>query len=125
FGFIMSRRKKKKEAAEAAAADPNGGGQAPAAGQPAPVPAAGLEGISAGFEEAVQFLKSSNLGTGGQDAVYGLPWYMIAGAPKSGKSSLVISSDLNFQNLPSQRQAEQRLVRPTPNIDWRVSSEAV
>ena len=125
FGFIMSRRKKKKAAKEAEASG-KGSDDAAASDQPATPAPAGSNGIlSAGAEEAVQFLKSSNLGTGGKDAVYGLPWYIVAGSPSAGKSSLVISSNLNFQNLPSQRQAEQKFVRPTPDIDWRVTSEAV
>ncbi|MGI8468509.1 MAG: type VI secretion system membrane subunit TssM, partial [Pyrinomonadaceae bacterium] len=45
--------------------------------------------------------------------------------PKSGKTSLVLSSGLNFQNLPSQRQSEQKSIRPTRNVDWRVTSDAV
>jgi type VI secretion system protein ImpL len=73
----------------------------------------------------VQFLKSSNLGESGKDAVYSLPWYIVAGAPRSGKSSLVISSNLNFQALPSQRQSELRFIRPTPGVDWRVTNDAV
>jgi len=126
FGFVMSRRRKKKEAAEAAAAGESNGVDQPASnGQNPPAPSGGGEGLAAGFEEAVQFLKSSNLGTGGQDAVYGLPWYLVVGSPRSGKSSLVVSSNLNFQNLPSQRQAEQKVVRPTPSVDWRVANDAV
>ncbi len=128
FGFIMSRRKKKKEAAAAeasagASADA-GAGDAQAAANTS-TPAGSYGTLSTGAEEAVQFLKSSNLGSGGRDAIYGLPWYLVAGAPSSGKSSLVISSNLNFQNLPSQRAAEQNFVRPTPAVDWRVTSEAV
>ena len=126
-GFLMSRRKKKKEAQEAeASAAAASNGDAPAAAQTPPsAPAGSYSALTAGAEEAVQFLKTSNLGTAGRDAVYGLPWYLVAGAPRSGKSSLVISSNLNFQTLPSQRQSEQRFVRPTPNVDWRVTSEAV
>jgi type VI secretion system protein ImpL len=65
------------------------------------------------------------MGGGSKEAVYSLPWYIVAGPPKTGKSSLVISSDLNFQNLPSQRQSELRLIRPTTSVDWRVTSDAV
>ena len=65
------------------------------------------------------------MGGGAKEAVYSLPWYVVAGGPKTGKSSLVIGSDLNFQNLPSQRQSELRLVRPTTSVDWRVTSDAV
>ncbi|MEK7855438.1 MAG: type VI secretion protein IcmF/TssM N-terminal domain-containing protein, partial [Acidobacteriota bacterium] len=78
-----------------------------------------------GTEEAVQFLKTSNLGSSGRDAVYSLPWYIVAGAPRGGKSSLVLSSNLNFQTLPSQRQSEQKFIRPTGSVDWRVTSDAV
>ncbi|MDI1242781.1 MAG: type VI secretion system membrane subunit TssM [bacterium] len=128
FGFVMSRRKKKKEA-QAAEASPSTGDHAGAAtGEAAantPAPAGSYGNLSTGAEEAVQFLKSSNLGSGGRDAIYGLPWYLVAGAPSAGKSSLVISSNLNFQNLPSQRAAEQNFVRPTATVDWRVTSEAV
>jgi type VI secretion system protein ImpL len=127
FGFIMSRRKKKKEAAagESSTSTADAGGADAAAAANASAPAGSYGNLSTGAEEAVQFLKSSNLGSGGRDAIYGLPWYLIAGAPSAGKSSLVISSNLNFQNLPSQRAAEQNFVRPTPAVDWRVTSEAV
>jgi type VI secretion system protein ImpL len=65
------------------------------------------------------------LGESGKDAVYSLPWYLVAGTPKAGKSSLVLGSNLNFQNLPSQRQSEQNFVRSTQSVDWRVTSDAV
>lgn len=124
IGFVSSRRKKKKLAAEA---DAKAAESAPSEEKAAAVtaPAGKFSELNIGAEEAVQFLKTSNLSTTGKDAVYGLPWYLIAGTPKAGKSSLVISSNLNFQTLPSQRQSEQAFVRPTPNIDWRVTSEAV
>lgn len=120
--FVASRRGKKKEKAEAAAAQAQAG--APAAGAPAQMAAAPGQypELTRGMEETVQFLKTSNLGGEG---VYSLPWYVVAGAPKSGKSSLVISSNLNFQTLPSQRQSDHRYVRPTPAVDWRVTSDAV
>ncbi len=127
--FVSRRGKKKAEkeaaTAEAAKAAQAGGdnGAAAAAAQTSPTGQYPL--IAQGTEEIVQFLKSSNIGESGRDAVYSLPWYVIAGAPRSGKSSLVISSNLNFQALPSQRQSELRNVRPTPAVDWRVTSDAV
>jgi type VI secretion system protein ImpL len=129
--WFVSRRGKKKAEKEAAAAEAakaaQAGGEngASAAAAPSTVPAGNYPLIAQGTEEIVQFLKSSNLGESGRDAVYSLPWYVIAGAPRSGKSSLVISSNLNFQALPSQRQSELRNVRPTPAVDWRVTSDAV
>ena len=88
-------------------------------------PTGNYDDLSKSSEEVIQFLKSSNLGEGGKDAVYSLPWYVVAGMPKSGKSSLVLGSNLNFQNLPSQRESEQKFIRSTRNIDWRVTSDAV
>jgi type VI secretion system protein ImpL len=134
MGWLVTRRGKKKEAkaaAAAAAATPaqaaseSGNGSATEA-QPAKLtaPAGSYNDISTGAEEVVQFLKASNVGAG-KDGVYSLPWYLIAGGPKAGKSALVIASDLNFQNLPSQRQSELRMIKPTRSVDWRVTSDAV
>jgi len=124
--FVSSRRgKKKRLQAEAAASQPSAGNGQPVPMQTAAAPTGQYPELTRGAEETVQFLKTSNLGEAGRDAVYSLPWYIVAGAPKAGKSSLVISSNLNFQTLPSQRQSEQRFVRPTPAVDWRVTSDAV
>ena len=141
MGWLVTRRSKKKEekaAAVAAAAaekaiqgQPATGdtqaGNGAAAAEPAKLttPAGNYNDINSGIEEVVQFLKGSNIGAGSKEAVYSLPWYLVAGAPKTGKSSLVIGSDLNFQSLPSQRQSELRLIRPTRSVDWRVTSDGV
>jgi type VI secretion system protein ImpL len=131
IGFFVSRRAKKKERqAEAAAAAPapeqvtaQAGNGSSAAGK-LNAPAGTYGDLTTGAEEVVQFLKTSNMG-GGKDAVYSLPWYLVAGAPTAGKSALVINSNLNFQALPSQRQSELLSVRPTRSVDWRVTSEGV
>jgi type VI secretion system protein ImpL len=126
-GFLAARRSKKK--AKKAAEEAEKKAEAPADGAAAPAklaaPSGNYNDLATSTEEVVQFLKTSNLGAGGKDAVYSLPWYMVAGSPRAGKSSLVIGSNLNFQNLPSQRQSEQKFVKPTSNIDWRVTSDAV
>ncbi len=130
FTYLVARRQKKREAAEEAAA-------ATAAAQsteteseveaPAKLkaPSGAYPELERGVQETVDFLKSSNLGAGSKDAIYSLPWYIVAGAPRSGKSSLIIGSSLNFQTLGSQRESEQKIIRPTANVDWRVTSEAV
>lgn len=126
--FVASRRSKKKakKEAEAAAQAAEGTAAAAPAAQAAPAaPVGSFATLTSGTEEAVQFLKTSNLGTSGRDAIYSLPWYIVAGAPRAGKSSLVLSSNLNFQTLPSQRQSEQKFIRPTGSVDWRVTSDAV
>ena len=129
-GYFASRRGKKAAKAEelatqeAQTAAGQAGAEAAAAPAKLAAPTGNYSELTTSAEEAVQFLKSSNLNAG-KDAVYALPWYLVAGTPKSGKTSLVLSSGLNFQNLPSQRQSEQKSVRPTRNVDWRVTSDAV
>ncbi len=123
-GFVASRRqrkseKKKEEEAKAAAE------KTAAAPPKTAAPPLNNEDLKKSAEELVQFLKTSNLGENGKDAVYSLPWYLVMGTPKSGKSSLVLGSELNFQTLPSQRQSEQKFIRPTRSVDWRVTSDAV
>lgn len=133
LGYVGSKRsKRKEEKAKAAAAGPAAAQTAaaesapgPAAAQKLATPTGNYGNLATGAEEVVQFLKTSNLGEGGKDAVYSLPWYIVSGSTNAGKSALVLGSNLNFQNLPSQRQSEQKLVRPTGSVDWRVTSEAV
>ncbi|HVE57373.1 MAG TPA: type VI secretion system membrane subunit TssM [Pyrinomonadaceae bacterium] len=128
IGYVATRRSKKKEEqaqkeAEAKAEEKAGGGEKP---QKLATPSGNYQDLPSGAEEVVKFLQTSNLGgANGKDAIYALPWYIVAGTPKSGKSSLVLGSNLNFQTLPSQRQSEQKMIRPTRNIDWRVTSDAV
>jgi type VI secretion system protein ImpL len=84
------------------------------------------EDLNKGTDEAIKFLQESNLGgVNGKEAIYSLPFYLVAGLPRSGKTSLALSSTLDFKTLPSQRQSEQNFIRPTKNVDWRVASEAV
>ncbi len=126
--FVASRRaKKKRKQLEAEKAGNAEAAAVPQQQQQQQVAAnAGVDtDIDAGAQETIQFLRSSNLGENGKDAVYSLPWYIVAGPAKAGKSSLVLGSNLNYQTLPSQRQSEQKFIRPTAAVDWRVTSEAV
>ncbi len=129
IGFVASRRgKKKEEEAKKQAEEKTEVKEASASAPEQPklsTPKSTNEALPQGIEEVVKFLRSSNLGEGGEDALYSLPWYLVAGLPKSGKSSVVVGSNLNFQTLPSQRQSELKVIRPTKDVDWRVTSEAV
>ncbi len=129
IGYFATRKQKKEEAAaetetqEAGTKAETSGGQTEQ--KAAAAPSGNFdEDLNKGADEVVKFLKSSNLGATG-NALYSLPWYLVAGTTKSGKTSLVLGSDLNFQTLPSQRQTEQKLIRPTRQIDWRVTNDAV
>lgn len=90
-------------------------------------PVAGTyESLRRGAEEAVQWLRGTRLsGARGRDAVYTLPWYVIAGPGGAGKSSLLQASGLDFHTLPSQRAADQHVIRPTPDCHWRVTDSAI
>ena len=126
IGLVVSRRRQKKAAKELAAANADAGENADTdQAKKVAAPSGNYDDINKSTEEVVQFLKTSNLGESGKDAVYSLPWYLVAGTPRAGKSSLVLGSNLNFQTLPSQRQSEQKFVRSTSSIDWRVTSDAV
>lgn len=124
IGYFLTRKKK------AVAPEKPLDAQTPENGQPSPAKINQSNGkyaeLTQNADTAFQFLKTSNLaGTKGAEAIYSLPFFVFAGAPKSGKTSLVLSSGLNFQTLPNQRQSEQAQVRPTNGIDWRVASDAV
>jgi type VI secretion system protein ImpL len=82
--------------------------------------------LESGAAETVDFLRRNRTGaTEGGDAIYGLPWFLIAGPPGSGKTSLMLSAGLSFSPLKSQRVADLDLLRPTSECEWRISDEAV
>lgn len=93
----------------------------------APVaPVRSYDELTRSAEEAVQWLRSTRLAKAKSgDAVYQLPWFVIAGSPRSGKTSLLLSAGLDFQALPSQRRADQNLIRPTRDCEWRVTDWSV
>jgi type VI protein secretion system component VasK len=121
IGYFLTRSKKPKETDESAAApsapemaNGNGNNGQSAAPQKMNAPSGKYEELTANADTAISFLKTSNLsGAKGAEALYSLPFFVFAGAPRSGKTSLVLSSGLNFQALPNQRQSEQSVVRPT------------
>jgi type VI secretion system protein ImpL len=82
--------------------------------------------LARGAEETVQWLRNSQLGSRRSvEAIYSLPWFLIAGPQQSGKSSLLLSSGLTFHKLPGQSNAELFSLRPTRNCDWRVTDNSV
>src|SRR6188474_911942 len=73
--FVASRRAKKKERQAEAADQASNGSQAAVSVQRSASVGKYPE-LTRGAEETIQFLKSSNLGESGRDAVYSLPWYI-------------------------------------------------
>lgn len=81
--------------------------------------------LEAHTAEAVKWMRGNLRSPQSEDAVYSLPWFLVAGPQSSGKTSLLVSSDLDFQALPGQLRAEETLIRPTLNCDWRITNSAV
>ena len=121
------RRQEKKAARESGTASPTTGDLSPRGTSGSlRVPSQVYSELARGVEEVVQWLRSTRLNVARRgDPVYSLPWFLVAGAPGSGKSSLLLSSGLDFHALPSQRRADQNLIRPTRDVDWRVTDWCV
>jgi type VI secretion system protein ImpL len=72
------------------------------------------------FEEAVATL---NQGRG--QSIYELPWYVIIGAPGSGKTTALLNSGLNFPLAQRFGKEALRGVGGTRNCDWWFTDRAV
>jgi type VI secretion system protein ImpL len=79
--------------------------------------------LQARFKEAVAVLRNARFKgrAGEKQYLYQLPWYVIIGAPGSGKTTALINSGLKF---PLEEQAIKG-VGGTRNCDWWFTDEAV
>jgi type VI secretion system protein ImpL len=126
INHYRKKRALKKEAAAAAQASAGTVDAAAAEKAPAAAPKRVYDELLRAAEEAVQWLRSTPLGSArASEAVYALPWFVVAGPAASGKTSLLLSSGMDFHALPSQRRAEMKIVRPTRNSEWRMTDSAV
>ena len=74
------------------------------------------------FEEAVATLKQQRRSG---HSLYELPWYVIIGAPGSGKTTALVNSGLNFPLEQRVGKGALRGVGGTRNCDWWFTDEAV
>jgi type VI secretion system protein ImpL len=74
------------------------------------------------FEESVGFLKGKRKSG---HTLYDLPWYVIVGAPGSGKTTALVNSGLNFPLEQRSGKGALRGVGGTRNCDWWFTDEAV
>jgi type VI secretion system protein ImpL len=74
------------------------------------------------FEEAVATLKQKRRGA---QTLYELPWYVIIGAPGSGKTTALVNSGLHFPLEQRTGSAALRGIGGTRNCDWLFTDEAV
>ena len=95
-----------------------------------------LATLTARFEAALKTLKNARFGAAkgavaglrarlGQRHLYELPWYVIIGAPGSGKTTALLNSGLEFPLAATLGDASVRGVGGTRHCDWWFTSEAV
>ncbi|HEY4958896.1 MAG TPA: type VI secretion system membrane subunit TssM, partial [Caldimonas sp.] len=88
------------------------------------------------FEKALQTLKRARFGGErsfwssmsarvGQRFLYELPWYVIIGAPGSGKTTALLNSGLEFPLAATMGDASVRGLGGTRNCDWWFTNQAV
>lgn len=88
---------------------------------PEPQPSAEAVRLREGFEEAVAALS----GTRGARGLYDLPWYVIVGAPGSGKTTALVNSGLHFPLEQRSGRNALRGIGGTRDCDWWFTDEAV
>ncbi|CAG1015129.1 hypothetical protein BURC_00880 [Burkholderiaceae bacterium] len=95
-----------------------------------------LKTINERFEAALKTLKNARFGPKGsalsgvtarlgQRHLYELPWYLIIGAPGSGKTTALLNSGLDFPLATTMGQAAVKGIGGTRNCDWWFTTDAV
>jgi type VI secretion system protein ImpL len=85
-----------------------------------------METLRRNFEEALGVLKQTRgEGKGGRHFLYELPWYVIIGAPGSGKTTALVNSGLNFPLKERLGVHSVKGVSGTRNCDWMFTDQAV
>ena len=77
------------------------------------------------FIEATKIIKNSSVYKGQRDAKYELPWYLIIGQEKEGKTTLLESSGLDFPlNINYQNQPDSSIAAE-PSFQWYFAEHAI
>ncbi|AXA90531.1 type VI secretion system membrane subunit TssM [Massilia sp. YMA4] len=91
--------------------------------QPKAEVAAELAQLNQRMREALAVLRKSR--TGGRGGLYQLPWYMIIGAPGTGKTTALTRSGLKFPLAGSMGPGAIGGIGGTRNCEWWFTDEAV
>ncbi len=111
----------------------------PGAAPATPQESADLAAVRGRFEQAMGTLRKARFGAGANGAkggggltaklsgryLYELPWYMIIGAPGSGKTTALRNSGLQFPLADAVGDHAVRGVGGTRNCDWWFTDQAV
>ena len=86
-----------------------------------------LESIQARFKQAAEDLQDARFPSpdGRPRAIEELPWYVMIGAPGSGKTTALLNSGLRFPLYTAETGASVPGVGGTRNCDWWFAVEAV
>ncbi len=76
--------------------------------------------LKSGWRSAIGSIKKSNLRLKG-DPLYVLPWYMVIGKPRSGKSTALKNAKLLLPDIDIPKQGEGS----TLNLDWWLYEQAI
>lgn len=77
------------------------------------------------FEQAFKILKTNHLGGSGGGLMIDLPWYIVIGAPGSGKTTVLRNSGLDFPLAERVGGDVLAGVGGTRNCDWWFTDQAV
>ena len=81
--------------------------------------------LTARMKQAIELLRKSHKQGGSGQVIYQLPWYMLVGAPDSGKTTALLNSGLTFPLTDMTGNGPIGGVGGTRNCDWWFSDEAV
>lgn len=84
-----------------------------------------LDSLQRGFDEALSLLKSTQHKQGRRQYIYEQPWYVIIGAPGSGKTTALINSGLHFPLADRLGKHAVKGVSGTRDCDWWFSDQAI
>jgi type VI secretion system protein ImpL len=89
-----------------------------------------VQALQQQFSQALGNIKTLRASKGGLNRfsgryIYELPWYIIVGAPGSGKTTALINSGLHFPLEERTGRAALKGVGGTRNCDWWITDEAV
>jgi type VI secretion system protein ImpL len=121
FKLLAAERKGARLAGDVAAQIDPGTAEPDARPGLAPSPTGDAEALSERFSRAVASLRKSGLSA----SLYDLPWYVIIGAPGSGKTTALLNAGLEFPLEAEFGKDPLKGIGGTRNCDWWITRDAI